>query len=190
MKVLEFRLLTPDDEYGVKFNDGSAWSRVYEYPIALNKLRQYGANVDSTIHNSSWGWDDIHMRFKSSLDQEYPQTIHSDIRGSSLPKTFIYNITLPPSPQLTGKFDFVINISTVEEVPFNHAQIIHNLYAQLKEGGYLIITFDYPGLDRGLIENTFNCRLHIPELPLNGSNSKLQNLRYSHLNCGILVIQK
>lgn len=190
MKIIEFRLLNTSDQYDEKFNDGSAWSRVYEYPIVLNKLKELGANENSLIHNSSWGYDDVHIRFKNELDLLYEKTIHSDIKFSNLKNTFVYNITSESPQELKNKFDFVINISTVEEVSYNHLKILKNLYDQIRDGGHLIITFDYPGLDLELIQNSLNCKLQIFENNLNGNNSKLQNSRYGHLNCGLLIIKK
>jgi SAM-dependent methyltransferase len=190
MKLIEFRLINLDDNYVDKFNDGSAWSRVYEYPLVLSKLIELGATKDSIIHNSCWGYDDVHIRFKNELDIHYENTVHSDVRQSNLEKTFLYNITSDSPEFLKNKFDFVINISTVEEVNFNHFKIIQNLYDQLKVGGHLIITFDYPGLDLNLIEKSLNCSLKTFHNNLNGRNSKLQNLNYSHLSCGLLIIKK
>lgn len=190
MNTLQFRLLDINDIYDPLFNDGFAWSRVYEYPLVLKVLKDLGANQESLIHNSSWGWDDVHIRFKLSLDNLYPNTIHSDVRESNLPKTFLYDITKAPTRELEQKFDFVINISTVEEVNFNHATIISNLLSQVKDGGYLIITFDFPGLDVNLVSNYLNSHITISPNPLTGRSSKLQNLRYEHLSCGLLVIKK
>jgi SAM-dependent methyltransferase len=190
MKVIEFRLLNLSDDYGDKFNDGSAWSRVYEYPLVIKKLKELGSDENSIIHNSSWGYDDIHIRFKNELDSIYRNAVHSDIRHSELQKTFTYNITSESPEHLKNKFDFIINISTVEEVHYNHFKIIQNLYDQLKVGGYLIITFDYPGLDLPLIENNLKCNLQVIDTPINGINSRLQNSNYGHLNCGLMIINK
>jgi len=190
MKIIEFRLINTEDQYDETFNDGSAWSRVYEYPLVLKKLKELNANENSLIHNSSWGFDDVHIRFKNALSLLYTNTVHSDIKPSSLENTFIYNITTESPEELRDKFDFVINISTVEEVRFNHLKILQNLYNQVKEGGYLVITFDYPGLDLELIQRALNCKLETFENNLNGANSKLQNFTYRHLNCGLLIIKK
>ena len=83
MKIVEFRYLTRDDLFDKKY---SAWSRIYEYPYVLNKLKQLNANEISMIHNTSWGFEGCHVTFKNDLDDIYTNTLHSDIKKSSLKK--------------------------------------------------------------------------------------------------------
>jgi len=191
MELLEFRKLNLTDEYSDKYNDGFAWSRVYEYPLVLNLLKKYyGDNKDILIHNSSWGFDGIHVLFKNDLDSIYKNTTHSDIKASNLKNTIVYDITKPPPDELKNKFDVVFNISTLEEVNFDHLQSFNNLLAQVKDGGLLIITFDFPGLQLEKFETLFNDKLKISENDLNGSNSKLVNNNWGHLSCGLMIIKK
>ena len=128
--------------------------------------------------------------FKNTLDSFSKNCTHTDIKESPLPHTSTYDITQKPPTELIEKFDFVINVSTVEEVDFNHWIIINNLLLQVQDGGYLIITFDLPGLDINLVESKLNRTLYRPRDLLNGGNSVVQNNRYAYLNCGLLIIQK
>lgn len=191
MELLEFRKLNLSDEYSDKFNDGQAWSRVYEYPIIFNSIKNYYKdNTDILIHNTSWGFGGVHVTFKNEIDSIYANVIHSDIIPSTLKNTIIYDITTEPTDELINKFDVVINVSTLEEVNFDHIQSFNNLLSQVKEGGLLIITFDYPGLQLEKFESLFNTKLITSETDLCGSNSKLNNEVYGHLSCGLIIIKK
>ena len=199
MEVKEFRFLTTEDNCDTNYE---AWSRIYEYPYVLNVLEKLGANKDSSIHNSSWGFEGCHVMFKDKLDAKYPCSLHSDIRPSTLPNTMYYDITKPISARFKGSFDFVLNISTVEEVPFNNIEIIKNLFEQVKINGYLILTFDVSdgnyrddgcgSMNVAMVEDFVKSKIgssHI-EKHIRGSNSRLPNARWSFLRCGVLVIQK
>lgn len=188
--IVEFKLFDTLTKYDMKYNDGYAWSRVYEYPTALDYIRKLSTFQNPYIHNSSWGFEGVHLLFKDELDLFSDNCLHTDIKESSLPNTEVYDITKTPDINYIEKFDFVLNISTVEEVDFNHWIIINNLLKQVKNGGYLIITFDLPGLDINLIENKLNCKLYRPENLLNGNTSIVQNNVCGYLNCGLLIIQK
>jgi SAM-dependent methyltransferase len=195
MIVTEFRYLTRDDMFDKKY---IAWSRIYEYPYVLNMLKNLGANKNSMIHNTSWGWEGCHVTFKDDLDNLYCNTLHSDIKLSNLNNTTVYDITKPPGANLIEQFDFVLNISTVEEVNYSHLNIIQNLLKQVKSGGYLIITFDYnPKNPTGVgsiqlskIEEHFNIKLYDIDNKISGINSENIEKRNQNLNCGVLVIQK
>lgn len=187
MKVIDFRYVTTDDIYDEYYNDGYAWSRVYEYPLVLNTIKKY-YNDNSLIHNSSWGFEGVHVKFKDMLDQHY-NVQHSDIRQSTLKNTFIYDITKNDF-NLKEKFDIVVNISTLEEVSADHISVFNNLYDQVKIGGYFICTFDLPGLQLESFEKLFQRKIIKNESVISGLNSKLQNSNCSHLNCGFMVINK
>lgn len=119
-----------------------AWSRIYEYEWVLNSLKKLNINKNAFIHNSSWGFEGVHIDFKNELDKQYHNTIHTDIKISDLPNTYIYDITKKPDEMLLNKFDVVVNISTIEEVAFDNISIFNNLIAQIKTNGYFIISFD------------------------------------------------
>lgn len=199
MEVKEFRFLHIDDECQPKYE---AWSRIYEYPYVLNMLKKLGASNDSAIHNTSWGFDGCHVTFKEEIDKNYSVTLHSDIRQSNLPNTMYYDITQSIDDDFKGAFDFVLNISTVEEVPFDNIQIIKNLLEHLRVGGHLVLTFDIAdgaygrdgcgSMNVRAVEEFVGCKIEEgdPSKHIRGSNSKLPNGRWAHLRCGVLVIQK
>jgi hypothetical protein len=193
MKVLEFKVIdnTYDSDMHYKW-----WSRIYEYPLVLSLLKKYSADKNSKIHNTSWGSEkfgsvylDNHVKFKNKLDNDYEDVLHTDLIMSKLDKTDTYDITTRPSDKYINYFDFVLNISTLEEVKNDHINSFNNLMSMLKENGHLIITFDLPGLQLEKFENLFNQKIKSVENPLNGTNSKFQNKGYSHLNCGYLVVK-
>jgi SAM-dependent methyltransferase len=196
--VKEFRFLKTDDVCETKYE---AWSRIYEYPYALNILKTLGANNESFIHNTSWGFEGCHVTFKNELDAVYNNVLHSDIKHSELTKTMIYDITQEIDPKFFNYFDFVLNISTVEEVNFPNDRVINNLFQQVKVGGYLILTFDYDknncnsfgnnSINLSCVENYINKKIQpCTSNILNGLNSILPHNNYGHLNCGVLVIKK
>ncbi len=198
MEVVEFRYIRLDEPHDKKYE---AWSRVYEYPLVLRRLAELGAGADSLIHNTSWGFMGCHVTFKKDLDALYDGTVHSDIRASDLPRTCLYDITKAPEAHMTDAFDFVINISTVEEVGHDNVAIIRNLYDQVKPGGYLIITFDYhpqnsrPGngsIELEKVENFVGRAIDPcePALRINGDSSVCPHHYFNYLNCGLLILRK
>lgn len=190
MEVLEFKYVTTDDiSDNDVFNDGHAWSRCYEYPIVIDCMKNL-LTEESFVHNSSWGFAGIHVTFKEELDRLYKNIMHSDLKPSNLENTETYNILKAPPQEWIEKFDCVLNISTLEEVGGNHTEIFDNLYSQVKSGGYFICTFDYPGLQLEEIERKLGQKIKLDGTPINGANSIVKNLRYPHLNCGLMVIRK
>lgn len=191
MKVVEFKFLTLDNRSDSKYE---AWSRMYEYPYMLDTLAKLGANETSQIHNTSWGFEGVHVVFKNDMDIIYPLTMHSDILYSSLPNTYIYDITTPICQEFHDKFDFVLNISTVEEVGASNTLILRNLFQQVKPGGYLIITFDYKdGYSQSIrlqeVEEFIGKKIDtMPNNALTYLHSN-PNIPYG-LQCGVLILQK
>lgn len=200
-EILEFRKINTNDINDKSFmkfklnneiiDDIWAWSRVYEYPLVLHKIKDYFGDDNSIkIHNTSWGFQHIHVTFKEKLDLIYDNVLHSDIIESSLPKTQFYDITKQPDSSLVEQFDVVINVSTVEEVDGNHLTIIENLFSQVKQNGILIITFDLPGFQITDFESYVNTTILTSDNDISGNNSVTINTDFSHLNCGILIIKK
>jgi hypothetical protein len=205
MEIKEFRKITKDDLYDNTYNDGYSWSRVYEYPLVIKAIEKYYRN-GFLIHNSSWGYKGIHIKFKDMLDKLFKRVFHSDILESNLKNTFIYDITKAPPDKEIGKYDIVISVSTLEEVEFDHLQVFRNLFDQVRKGGVLIATFDLNAGNLGVFSSLFSKKKRVLQLekfetlfskkiethgdPLNGENSKVQNLKYVHLNCGIMVVSK
>jgi hypothetical protein len=187
MKVLEFRKIFTSDIHDQMFNDGYAWSRIYEYPLVIRHIEKY-YKPDDTIHNSSWGFEGVHIVFKEQLDKNF-NVQHSDIRPSSLKNTFVYDITKRDS-NLKQKYDFVVNISTLEEVNSDHIEVFNNLFDQVKMNGYFIATFDLPGLQLERFEEFFGKKIEQDNIPLNGNNSVLKNNNCANLNVGLMVLKK
>jgi len=207
-EVVEFRYLSNAEDYDVNYSceavlpcETDVWSRIYEYPYVFNILKKYGT-TESLIHNSSWGFEGCHVTFKNILDSLYKNVIHSDIRRSSLPKTMVYDVTQQMDNSYLNHFDFVLNISTIEEIQCSTDVIISNLLEQVKVGGYLIITFDHDAdtchtcgngsINLNLVENYLNTSIKEPvsgEI-LTGANSKLSGGRYPCLSCGVILLRK
>jgi len=187
MKVVEFRKLFISDKYSLKYDDGYAWSRIYEYPLVIDIIKKY-YQPNNIVHNSSWGFEGVHTIFKEQLDNNF-NCVHSDIRPSNLKNTFVYDITKYDISS-KEKYDFVINISTLEEVNANHIDVFNNLLDQVKIGGYFISTFDLPGLQLESFEQLFDCDIQVDGISLNGTNSVLRNSNCADLNVGIMVIKK
>lgn len=190
-KLLDFRKINLQDETLDIFNDGVSWSRIYEYPLVLKKIKkEYSNKSDIKIHNTSWGYRGIHITFKNYLDTIYKNVLHTDIIKSSFSNTDIYDITKKPSNKYIETFDVVINVSTLEEVKFDHIKSFNNLFTQVKNGGLLIITFDLPGLQIDKFEKLFGVKIKESSFDLNGLNSIIPLDRYKNLNCGIIVLKK
>lgn len=187
MEVLEFRKITLDDRFD---KDYKAWSRIYEYPLVLEMIKKYSDIEDPKIHNTSWGWEGCHVMFKNDLDEISDNCIHSDLKKSNLPKTTIWDLTKEPNDDFKNNFDIVINVSTMEEVNFDHMTIFNNLLGQVITGGLLICTFDLPGLQLEKFETLFDRKIKIFNNEINGGVSILPDNRYKHLSCGLMVIKK
>ena len=191
MKILEFRKITIDDEYNDTYNDGYAWSRVYEYQLVDNMIQKHlGYSESHLIHNTSWGFTGIHVIYKENLDKQYPNCIHSDLLHSDLLKTMVLDITDNPPDNFINHFDVVINISTMEHIGSDHSLVFFNLLKQVKSGGLLICTFDLPGLQVEKFETLFQQNLESSNNDLTNLNSKLKNVGNKILECGIMVIRK
>lgn len=188
MEVIEFRKIRKNDSHDLKYN---WWSRIYEYPLVIEAIDKYmDKNNDIKIHNTSWGFEGVHIIFKNDLEKKYTEVVNSDIKKSDEPNTIIWDITTKADGNYMNYFDVVINVSTVEEVKSDHVNILKNLLDQVKPGGLLIITFDLPGLDLNSVENFLNSKLVTHDDDVNGSNSHFKNDKYSHLTCGLLVLKK
>ena len=192
MEVLDFRYFNTDDYTDPLFIYGKAWSRLYEYPAVVDCIDKYCSTHTPLLHNTSWGFEGVHIVFKEYLEKRYGSgVVNSDINPSKEPNTFTYNILKLPLFDMYRKYDVVLNISTVEEVKgFSHIDVFKNLYSQVKKGGLLIFTFDYPGLQLEAFEEYFGLKIEDKGERLNGSNSTLPNTKYSHLNCGLVCIRK
>jgi len=193
-KVIDFKFAKANDSYDLKYMQSGAWSRIYEYKFVTDfinsrKLKDFSI---PKIHNSSWGYEGVHVIFRDELDKigEY---LHSDICKSEFRETYEYNITTEKK-EFENKFDFVVNISTIEHLKTKEERLlaIENLFKQVKIGGYFVLTFDYPRVSIEEIENFLGIKLVEDDvkLRLNGENSKYPNEIYKNLNIVYLTLQK
>lgn len=173
-EVKKFSFFSSEDPYEMRFGHEICWSRIYEYPFVLSEIEALGRK-DLKIHNCSWGFRDMHVAFKTWLDIKYPETIHSDIRPNTLYNTVVWDITKAPSEVWAENFDVVINVSTLEEVPSDHIEILKNHLVQLKKGGRFIATFDIPGLQIENMEDFLEEKIVTPPSKLNPRNSRIED---------------
>jgi hypothetical protein len=88
-------------------------------------------------------------------------------------------------------FDFCLNVSSIEEVHYaSHLRIIHNLLQQLKLGGYLVITFDYPGMQLRALEEFLGQKIRSGPSPITGANSARPMKVFESLRVGLLILQR
>jgi len=193
MNILKFGFFSSDDNYDMRFRHNICWSRIYEYPFVLEEIESYKRDKQISspkIHNCSWGFDSMHVAFKTWLDIFY-DSIHSDIRPSSLYNTELWDITRESNYK--NKFDIVINVSTLEEVEGEHMLFLKNHYNQLKDGGRLIITFDYPGFQLEKFQSLINRDIKTPNNLLTPLTSVLPPIGLgcpNNLQVGYLVLEK
>jgi hypothetical protein len=166
------------------------WSRIYEYPLVLDQLTKLGWNQDSTIHNTCWGSQGCHILFKDQLEEKTTFVINSDINPSTVENTTVFDLRKNPPEEWRNHFDFVLNVSTLEEIRFPHVVIFENLLAMVKPGGHLIATFDLPGLDLKMFEELFKCKIRQVQERVNGQNSPYQMSQFGQLEVGFMVVRK
>tara|TARA_R110002167_G_scaffold98560_1_gene259134 strand:+ start:181 stop:744 length:564 start_codon:yes stop_codon:yes gene_type:complete len=187
MKILELQSIDRSNRSELKWE---VWSRAYEYPLILDLLEKYGATSSSNTHNSCWGSGGCHLLFKNILDKKFPNNINSDIRISSEPNTYIYDVKTIPKEEWVESFDFVINVSALEEIKGDHIDIFNKSFSMVKKGGYFLCTFDLPGLQLDKFEIFFNKIYKTTNNPISGINSVLPWPARGHLSCGYMVVQK
>lgn len=188
-EVIDFRFAEITDKFDIKY---SAWSRVYEYKYVIDFIKEHKYNdfIIPEIHNTSWGFEGVHIIFRDELDL-IGKSVHSDIVYSIYRDSNYYDITTE-NKEFENKFNFVLNISTIEHLNNIKERLIaiQNLFKQVKIGGYLILTFDYPRVNLLEIENLVNKRCEVPINVLNGKNSVCPNKNYENLNIVYLILQK
>lgn len=186
MKINEFRFLNPQEN----FLDRSFynWSRCYEWGYVLHVLKNYN-NIK--IHNTCCGPSEIHKQFHDALCDTGNTIINSDNRITDMNSKFqnfkVYDLTTKD----TEKYDMVLCISTLEELPKNEAEnVFNNLLDQVKPGGRLIITCDYPDVSVETLEKILSHKCERAETILNGTNSIYAEFTYSHLSVILIDIEK
>lgn len=186
-EVLEFAYIGTEFPFDFKWG---WWSRIYEYPLAVFFLQKYGVDKESKIHNTCWGSQGPHIIFKNELEVMSNFVTNSDINPSKVANTTVFDLRSIPPQSWLGAFDFVINISTLEEINFAHIRIYENLLSMVKPGGYLIATFDLPGLQLEMFEELFGTKISRPPNPVSGDNSPYQMSQFSHLEVGYMVVKR
>lgn len=190
--VIDFRFANANDSYDNKYAQKDIWSRLYEYKYVIDfiKWNMLKDMEKPKIHNTSWGFMGIHTMFRDELDL-IGECVHSDIVHSKERPTYYYDITTINN-EFENKFDFVLNVSTIEHLDTKELRIIaiENLFKQVKPNGYLILTFDYPRVSLPEIEAKFNVKCKASSNPLNGKNSTVPNIHYENLNIVYLIIKK
>jgi hypothetical protein len=184
MTVKEFKFLSPDDVVDPLFQN---WSRCYEWGYVLSVLK---SKSYETIHNTCCGTEPLHALFAHDLamfGDVYNSDVFTSETNTALDNFFIYNINGP----LDRTFDMVLCISTLEEIPERDTKSIYlNLYEQVKEGGRLIITCDYPQVSVEELEDIADQKIYVPDALLNGGNSIYKNAEFEHLNIILLDVEK
>lgn len=186
-KVLEFKLIDIDYKFDYKWG---WWSRVYEYELVLQRLRDLNNLNQPWIHNTCWGYQGCHILFKNELESKFSNVVNSDIQASSIDNTEVYDLKTPCPAEWKEKFDFVLNVSTIEEIDHPHIQIFENLLRMVKIGGYLIATFDLPGMQLDMIEKLFVQKIRSTSNPVTGKTSPYRMDQFQHLKVGYFVIQR
>ena len=186
-KVIDFKLIDTSYGYDLKW---SWWSRVYEYELVLQKLRDLKCSPQSQVHNTCWGFQGCHILFKSELESLYSNVVNSDVLSSTIANTDIYDLRKTCPDEWVDNFDFVINVSTIEEINYPHTQIVENLLRMVKVGGFLIATFDLPGLQLEMVEKLFGRKLQLVNNPVTGGTSVDKMDQFDYLKVGYFVIQR
>lgn len=188
MIVNEFRWLTVSDDY---LSDFDNWSRPYEYAWVLNNLKKNLLN-NPHIHNTCCGTQPIHLQFSKKLNLLSDNVLHTDAVYSDLFNENVnfklYNL----EEKINLFFDVVICVSTLEELPkSSREKVFHNLYDQLKPGGRLLLTCDYPHVDLEFLEKKLKTSISTTNSDkLNSLNSIVKNEEFKELNIIVVDISK
>jgi hypothetical protein len=186
-ELVEFSFINIDFKYDLKWG---WWSRVYEYELILQKLEQLKSNRNSLVHNTCWGYQGCHILFKDQLESKFVSVINSDILESQISNTIVHDLRNECPKEWENHFDFVINVSTLEEIRFPHIKVFENLLKMVKTNGYLIVTFDVPGLHLKSFEKLFNRRIDNVSSPISGKNSPYRMDQFEFLNTGYFIVRK
>jgi len=191
MQIKEFKFLSWNENFiDEQFKN---WSRCYEWGYVLHELNKMGANP-LTIHNTCCGPSEIHKKFHYSLNLCTNRIVYnSDSNITSINKDFtnfhLYNIL----NKSLNKYDVVLCISTLEEISDKELNIkiaFQNLYDQVKDGGRLIITCDYPMIQPELLESLVGEKIKDTSNRLTGMTSYYKQPEFKNLSIILLDIQK
>ena len=186
-KVIDFKVIDTSYKFDLKWE---WWSRIYEYELVLQKLIDLNCSPQSKIHNTCWGFQGCHVLFKSELESLYDNVVNSDVLVSTISNTEVHDLRKNCRDEWIGNFDFVINVSTIEEIKFPHTQIFENLLRMVKVGGFLVATFDMPGLQLEMMEKLFGRKIQLVSNPVTGGTSDYKMDQFDYLNVGYFVVQR
>jgi hypothetical protein len=186
-EVLDFKLIDTSYKYDHKW---SWWSRIYEYELVLDKLKELNCSEKSLIHNTCWGYEGCHILFKTELESRYSHIVNSDIQSSLIANTVVHDLKSPCPVEWNEKFDFVLNVSTIEEIDYSHIEIFENLLRMVKIKGYLIVTFDLPGIQLDMFESLFSKKIKTTNNPVTGISSAYRMDKFDFLKVGYFVVQR
>jgi hypothetical protein len=181
MIVKEFRFLGIADPFDLRWE---WWSRIYEYEWILRALPSTGR-----IHNTAAGGDlPLAVRFANELISRGYDVVNSDVtHQGKMPNYQHYDIMT----RWEGEpFDVLLNVSTLEHLPADNQRIaFRHMLAQVKSGGHVFITFDYPTADLDAIQQF--CGREIEDRPdqLTCRNGPVKDTRWGFLSVGVLLIQ-
>ena len=186
-EVIEFSFIRLSDSYNSKWQE---WSRIYEYELMLDRIKKLSSSQNIKVHNTCWGFHGVHVEFKEQLESLFSEVTNSDLMASEVPNTTVYDVTKPVPEKWDGAFDFVINVSTVEEIDYPHIMVIQNLLKMVKPGGYLVVTFDFPGIQLEMVEQLLGQQISRFEDELTGANSPIPNHDFANLRAGFFILRR
>ena len=156
MKIVDFSFFADIDPRDSFYAN---WSRQYEYPWVISRLRAYGAK---SVHNTACGGSQqIHGKFAIALGGEF-KTTNSDVFVDS--SWFVRDYCDITIPRRGEKFDAVVCVSAIEHIN-GHApiEIIKNLLGHVNDGGIVLITLDSPPVNIAQLANELKCGCRVPE---------------------------
>ena len=159
MKVIDFSFFAETDPRDAFYAN---WSRQYEYPWVISRLRAYGAK---SVHNTACGGSmQIHGKFAISLGNEF-NTVNSDVFVDR--SWFVRDYCDITVPWRGEKFDAVVCVSAIEHIDGHKPiRIIENLLGHVKDDGIALITFDAPPVNFTELENIFGVPCRRVENPI------------------------
>jgi SAM-dependent methyltransferase len=183
MKINEFRFLEPIEKFiNTTYKN---WSRCYEWGYVLDVAAR---NKFTTVHNACCGSNELHKLFADDLGWFVPLVLNSDMNKPLVLFDNFYQVNI--LEPFYEKFDIVVCISTIEELPQQEREkVLKNLLFQVKEGGRLIITCDYPFVDLPTLEKFVGREIRQVPARLDGANSILPNTEYRDWNIILIDIE-
>lgn len=157
-KVIDFRFLSTEDNYDLSY---WWWLRPYEYQAVFDQIENSNGHKPK-IHNTSCGYEPaVMLKFAHALNK-VGDCLHSDLREDVVDNIEIkqYDMT-KREESLRERFDYMVSISALEHFPKEDLiQTLFNLWDQVKVGGKLICTFDYPRFELEIFEDLLGAKCH------------------------------